>query len=298
MNSALQHSRRKDKSLSKYDPAKGLKTIAVTEAAEKHYARAKDATMLYQAIEAKLTAQAEFVAWWDVSGRNKPGKSNRNRPVKNDSEPRIDPMVLSRWRKKLSDPAKFETELEKARARCIKIVEAQQASANGAHVGNNSGENEWYTPAEFIEAARAVLGDIDLDPASSEAANAVVKAAQIFTLADDGLTQPWHGRVWMNPPYSQPAIELFANKYTDSVEAGDVAAGIVLVNNATETGWFQTLAGASSAVCFPRGRIKFWSPNKDSATPLQGQAFLYAGADVAAFFARFSSFGITARMGS
>ena len=160
------------------------------------------------------------------------------------------------------------------------------------HVSNNSGHNEWYTPAEYIEAARKAMGGIDLDPASSEIANRTVKASIYFTAEDDGLSKPWTGRVWMNPPYAQPLVAQFSDTISEHFDAGEITQACVLVNNATETAWFQRMVASADAVCFPRGRVKFLNPDgAPVGAPLQGQAVIYFGNRMEAFSERFSTFG-------
>lgn len=161
------------------------------------------------------------------------------------------------------------------------------------HVTNNSGNNEWYTPAPIANAARSVLGAIDLDPASCAVANEVIKAEKFYGIVLDGLTQSWAGRIWLNPPYASDQIGRFVEKLTYHLNSEDITEAIVLVNNATETAWFQDLAAYASAVCFPKGRIKYWNPDRpDALSPLQGQAILYIGPNNYKFRSVFSDFGV------
>jgi hypothetical protein len=170
------------------------------------------------------------------------------------------------------------------------VANAVEAVKSRPHVANNSGDNEWYTPKEYIEAARQVLGEIELDPASNPLANDIVQAATFYTAEDSGLDKDWNGTVWMNPPYESGLIGQFAEKLCDSYASGNVTSAIVLVNNATETRWFQSIAEQASAACFPKGRVKFWHPRK-VAVPLQGQAILYLGPNTDEFARAFSQFG-------
>lgn len=171
------------------------------------------------------------------------------------------------------------------------IQRAVESIKSKPHVANNSGDNEWYTPEEYIIAAKEVLGGIDLDPASNPVANEIVGARQYYSAEDNGLAYDWSGNVWMNPPYESGLIGQFAEKLCHSYSSKSVSAAIVLVNNGTETKWFQRMAETASAICFPKGRVKFWHPRK-VAVPLQGQAVLYFGPDSEEFIHSFSQFGV------
>lgn len=160
------------------------------------------------------------------------------------------------------------------------------------HRAQGTGLNEWYTPPDVLDIARAVLGTFDLDPASSDDAQATVQASAHFTVEDDGLTKPWHGRIWLNPPYSQPAISQFVEKLVAEYQAGHVTEAILLTHNYTDTSWFHAAASTCSAICFTRGRIAFLSPTGEKAAPTQGQAFAYFGENVEAFRQHFAVLGL------
>ena len=164
---------------------------------------------------------------------------------------------------------------------------------NSKHVRGTfgTGEYEWYTPAKYIVLARMVLGQIDLDPASSEQANSVVKAGNFYTAEANGLKQPWYGNVWLNPPYSQPLIAEFAEAMTAKWQRRQFKSAIVLTHNYTDTGWFQNLFRECSAICFPAGRIKFIRYDGHTGSPTQGQAFTYFGDRPNEFRAIFGEIG-------
>jgi hypothetical protein len=281
--------------ISNYEPDKGLKKIAVAEAAEKHFARAKDTDKLYEAIEAKLKAQRDFVLWWEsVKSKGRRPEEKRNRSVTllpaagEDGIPGR--MVIDRWRKRTLDDANFNAALEDAKNRCRRILEQENAGTIRGTEG--TGEFERYTPPEYIDAAREVLGGIDLDPATCAQAQETVDASEFFTAETDGLSQEWHGKVWMNPPYHRDLAPAFIAKLIEEKEAGRVSEAVVLTNNSTDTAWFQQLAPVSSAICFTKGRVNFTVPNGPPVMPTQGQAFFYLGENSQAFAERFAEFGL------
>lgn len=162
-------------------------------------------------------------------------------------------------------------------------IEPMQDIVLGAYDGD-----EWYTPEGIIDAARALMGEIDLDPATCHAAQQVIQAVDWYTKDDDGLTQGWFGRVWCNPPYSYPLIEKFTQKALAEYDAGHITEGLMLVNNCTDAAWFVAMA-ERFPLMFTKGRSKFWQEDQRTFATRQGQAIFYLGLNVERFHTCFAA---------
>lgn len=166
---------------------------------------------------------------------------------------------------------------------------------NALKTFNTSENNEWYTPAEYIAAVHELLGAIDLDPATCAYANQTVQAEHIYTLDDDGLTQAWHGRVFLNPPYGyvegtrESNQNLWSAKLVSEYCAGQVSEAVLLINAVTDRTWFQPFW--DYLICFARQRIAFYGPDGKAGAMTVGSALVYFGTQRERFAEVFSQFG-------
>jgi hypothetical protein len=118
------------------------------------------------------------------------------------------------------------------------------------HQSARMGSDTWLTPPEWI----STLGPFDLDPACPPVMPWPT-AARMLTEAEDGLAEPWIGRVWLNPPFGLRAAK-WLRKLS---EHGD---GIALIPARTETVMFyESVWGKAQAVCFVKGRPHFHYPD-------------------------------------
>jgi phage N-6-adenine-methyltransferase len=146
------------------------------------------------------------------------------------------------------------------------------------------------TAPAFFASLEERFGGFTLDVAAAER-NA--KCPRYFTVEDDGLTQPWRGRVWCNPPYSDCGA--WVKKAWSEWNAEDTPPTqhllvpqlivMLLPANRVEQGWWQDLVepyrdrpGSPLRVEFLRGRMRFdrpgWTPGPKGDRPPFGCCLL------------------------
>jgi hypothetical protein len=263
---------------------------------EKIAFRIKDASALEKALIGKLEAERDFAQEYQIKfphGGNRKGDqvATSGHLMRREEwcvAHGFAHRTVRRWLE-LVEEIKFIEKKNAILKKCWQLAELWQAA------NFMSDSVEWFTPALYLKAVRELLGQIDLDPASSAEANVTVGAKQYFTEHDDGLTKPWHGTFFMNPPYGKTPdgkslAGAFCNKALAEYQSGKVSAGVILVNSLHSQAWQAPLY--NYPICFVGHRIQFVSADgEENKNPTFQNIFIYLGNDLQKFAEIFKYFG-------
>lgn len=119
---------------------------------------------------------------------------------------------------------------------------------------------EYPTPLWLFRELDAEFGPFDLDPCASEENH---KCPHYFTQEQNGLAQPWWGKVFMNPPYG-PTIPLWVEKARQEAKRGVLVVGLLPVR--TDTEWWHRSVEGHATVRFLKGRVNFTGKNPPFAS--------------------------------
>ena len=123
-------------------------------------------------------------------------------------------------------------------------------TAMTGHQSSRPRTDNWLTPPYVLEAVGG-SSSFDLDPCSP-IDRPWPTAKQHYTRIDNGLMKPWHGRVWLNPPYSRDKIAAWLARMTDH------GTGLALIFARTETEAFHRYVWeACDGLFFIEGRLTF-----------------------------------------
>ena|SRR2546429_3007288 len=177
--------------------------------------------------------------------------------------------------------------------RLFDVEEAQRGVKS--NVLFSSEMNNWHTPSVYAEAAREVMGSLELDPASCEEANKVIGAKRYYTEEQNGLLQDWTcSSMFINPPYgltnNKSNQGIWTKRLIEEYHRGVVKQAILLVNAKTDTRWFEMLW--DFALCFTRGRINYYTTKMYvTVGNTNGSCFVYLGPNIKTFVDVFTQFG-------
>jgi hypothetical protein len=261
-----------------------VKDIRDKATALRAYAKqAKNRQLEIDAAEIRIRAERRLgeviAAQRESIGLSKGARNAGQKRTRNPDEPAtltevgIDKHLADRARKLAALPARqFEhlvtdwrrrVEEEGERLSLQLLRRRSHPSRQAVHF--SSATPEHYTPAEVLELVTAVFGTIDLDPCSN-AGTPNVPARQHYHAGDNGLIQPWRGKVYVNPPYGRD-IGQWTRKIREEWRRGEVTDLIALLPARTDTEWFNDLTRDTGdvVVCFWRGRLTFVGGHTDPA---------------------------------
>lgn len=182
-------------------------------------------------------------------------------------------------------------------------------------INQTSSEVEYYTDPKILEAAREVLGVIELDPASSARANESVRAKTWFGFDPvgmfvDGIYQKWSGNIWLNHPFGRKekacgefcakkhkhhsidyhGNKAWVNKLVMECNSLRVSQALCITYACTSEAWFQPLL--TYPQCFLSPRTNYYTPDgKVKKGVTKGSVVTYIGPDVQRFVKFFRRFG-------
>lgn len=163
-------------------------------------------------------------------------------------------------------PIDISATLVRKLRRCAYDVNSERSRSCGARVQRvDKKSDNFYTPQTILDRVVQCLGVIDLDPCADP--KKIIPAQNHYTFDGDGLSKEWHGKIFMNPPYSKPA--LWVDKLQQEYEQERLTEAIALLPASTDTKWLSPLL-RSNLCCFWKGRIRFidgatYQPAKHSA---------------------------------
>jgi phage N-6-adenine-methyltransferase len=131
---------------------------------------------------------------------------------------------------------------------------------------SSSPSDEFYTPQHLWQPALDMWNreKFTLDPAGHP--DSIIPAHYTFSKEDDGLSRPWAGHIWLNPPFSKvlPFIEQAVRFYDkDQIQA------VILVKADTRTKWSKLLHSRASATCRVMGNTKFINGTHSAPFPIE-----------------------------
>ena len=144
---------------------------------------------------------------------------------------------------------------------------------NDLSLFTSSETDEWATPPDFLRPLKESVGGFDLDAAAGAEESPIAEHA--YSEDDDGLSEPWFGTVWVNPPYS--AMEEWTQKVVSELHRDDVDTILYLCKGDSSTDWWHTALAESTIIGMLDERLSFG----DGSQPAPFASYVFVFGDAA-----------------